>query len=82
MKSLFYTGEAIKCRGCGREFEINRRTAENQERFVGALERISNRHACKGPERPGRPVVRVYHMPSGAGLNLHYAREMQRFANA
>jgi hypothetical protein len=78
MKSLFFTGESIKCRGCDREFEIYRRA--NQEQLVMAMESISARHQCRGPANPERPRVRVYQMPSGAGLNLYYAREMQRFS--
>jgi hypothetical protein len=80
MKSLFYTGEAIKCRGCGQEFEVSQGAVQDPERMVMAMERISDRHQCKGPEAPGRQATRVYHMPSGAGLNLYYAREMQRFS--
>lgn len=76
MKSLFFTGEAIKCRGCEQEFEVPRHA--DPEKLVMALERVAERHQCRGPERPGRPAVRVYQMPTGAGLNLYYAREMQR----
>lgn len=76
MKSLFYTGEAIKCRGCEREFEV--RQNANPEGLILALEKVAARHKCPGPERPGRQAVRVYQMPTGAGLNLYYAREMQR----
>jgi hypothetical protein len=78
MKSLYFTGEAIKCRGCQREFEVSR--LHDQEQVVMAIESISARHKCPGPARPARPQVRVYQMPSGAGLNLYYAREMQRFS--
>jgi hypothetical protein len=78
MKSFFFTGEAIRCRGCEREFEVSR--INDPEQVVIAMESISNRHKCSGPLKAGRPVTRVYRMPSGAGLNLYYAREMQRFS--
>lgn len=78
MTSLFFTGEAIKCRSCEREFEVSR--LHDPEQVVIAIESLSSRHKCRGPVKPGRPQVRVYQMPSGVGLNLYYAREMQRFS--
>lgn len=51
---------AVRCKCCGKRFEVSSRILGNPERLLMAKERIAAAHTCRAYE----PVNQVYRMPT------------------
>ena len=66
---------AIRCKCCGKRFEVSSRVLSSPDRLLCAKERIASAHTCWAYE----PVNQVFRMPSGnAELESYWNQQVAK----